>query len=452
MKIITTTYFRDFARYFDCLEHGIAKKFGHDVQFFNVAIYPAAYHYFKSKGKHCIYSQNCTPSNINYDHLIHAYGNDLDDLISFNSKSFKLYGKDNDDRLKQQALKYLAFFEPLFIKKSFDFLISSGDTRLLPCVVIHLAKKHGVKVVYFEQGPFDTTMLDPRGVNCNISFIPSFKKLTAIEKFKLEQYRNDYKNNKVEKYWQSDERNLNIKFNTYLTFLLMYPPRLFSKILPVDLQIGLDFKTALKEKVRGQINKYFKKQHKFVKNEVNLKDDYIVLFLQVPVDAQFIDNSPNFNSFTDIVRLMAKSIPVGKKLLIREHPFYIGRYDTELYNIVHSNVNIHFANECDLTELIVNSDLCIVNNSTVGIEALLLQKKVFTLGTSYYTHKGVTFDYDKTLGIDVQMTKALMSEFASVNVDSFLYTFIFDYLCEGHFQDRNLQFPSKLLNLLTRDV
>jgi hypothetical protein len=50
------------------------------------------------------------------------------------------------------------------------------------------------------------------------------------------------------------------------------------------------------------------------------------------------------------------------------------------------------------------------------------------------------------------MTKALMSEFASVNVDSFLYTFIFDYLCEGHFQDRNLQFPSKLLNLLTRDV
>ncbi|SEG65957.1 hypothetical protein [Vibrio hangzhouensis] len=451
MKIITTTYFRDFARYFHFLEDGIVGEFSSDLSFFNVAIYPAAHHYFKSKNIESIYSQKCITSDSNYERLLNEYEGDIIELIGFNSKSFKLYGKNKDEQLKQQAIKYIAYFEPIFIKENFDILISSGDTRLLPSVIIFLAKKYNVKIIYFEQGPFDTTMLDLKGVNCNISFSPSFNRLTQSEKQELEKYRNNYQNNKVEKYWKTDEKNLSIRFNTYLTFLLMYPPKFLSKLLPVDLQIGLDFKSALREKIRGKIKKEFRSKDIIKSEQVSLDDDYIVLFLQVPVDAQFIDNSPNFDSFTEIVKLMSQSIPYGKKLFIREHPFYIGRYDSELYDIVNSNPNIKFANNCSLSDLIINSKLCVVNNSTVGIEALLLKKKVFTLGKSYYTHKGVTFDYNDKLPLDIQLENVIHDEIDSEMVDSFLFEFIFSYLCKGHFQDRYLTYPRKLFNLLERE-
>lgn len=451
MKIITTTYFRDFARYFDFLETGIKDKLGNDVEFFNVSIYPAAHHYFKSKKIQSIYSQKCLASNSNHKELLKKYESVLDELISFNSKSFKLYGKNKDKQLKDQALNYLSYFELLFEREKFDVLISSGDTRLLPSVVIFLAKKYNVKIVYFEQGPYDTTMLDLQGVNCNISFSPSFNQLTPCQKENLQDYRRNYQSNKIEKYWKTDDKSWSINFNTYLTFILMYPPKLISRFLPVDLQIGLDFKSALREKIRGKVKKEFKSREVIKDDQNYLDGDYIALFLQVPVDAQFIDNSPNFDSFTDIVKLMSKSIPSDKNVLIREHPFYIGRYDSELYDIVNSNPKMQFANDCKLSELIVNSDLCIVNNSTVGIEALLLNKKVLALGTSYYTHKGVTFDYCKDEPLVNQIEKAINDELDTDKVDSFLFEFIFNYLCPGHFQDRFLTYPDKLFSFLERE-
>lgn len=436
MKILTTTFYSDFARYFNYIEENI-ESINPNVEFFNISIYPSAHYEWKSYNRHSILLPSHVASNKNSNENIPDIykGINLDSIISFSYKTQIMFNRDNTYKLKKQAINYIDYFEKLFKNNKFNLYISSGDSRMLIQIADFFAKKHNVKTFYFEQGPFGTTILDEKGVNCNISFIDRKILDNNISKIKLNEYIKNYYNNKPKNYWRNNKKTLIRKFVNLLTFIWMYPPKILYNYFPIDTQMGSSFYENKKQQI---INRFF---GRFKKSDFNLElpKKYITFILQMPTDAQLIENSPLYKTFDEMLIDIYNSIPNGYNLLIREHPNYLGKYSKELYNFINEHDNIHLINNISLVETIKNTELLILNNSTVGIEALSYHKTVLTLGNAYYNRENVTYNLNSKEELKDLISYALSNPIKSENIDIFLYNFIFDYLYIGHFQDEKLQ-------------
>ena len=118
-------------------------------------------------------------------------------------------------------------------------------------------------------------------------------------------------------------------------------------------------------------------------NEINLKRDYIFVPFQVNYDSQIIKFSP-IKSMQKFFNLINEIAPLFNfDFIIKVHP-----NDKTNYSNLKSNKNVFFAtNPTD--ELIKNSKAVITINSSVGIESLLFEKKVITLGDAFYNIEGI---------------------------------------------------------------
>ncbi len=132
-----------------------------------------------------------------------------------------------------------------------------------------------------------------------------------------------------------------------------------------------------------------------VKRQSKLKDDgpaalpgrYVFVPFQVPSDMQILALSPWIRDmrhlYDEIYRL---SEAEGQShFVIKEHPSFPLSIRAE----VTPHPRIHFANHHDTQALIEGADAVITVNSTVGLESVLLEKKVITLGLAPYDIEGL---------------------------------------------------------------
>jgi capsular polysaccharide export protein len=129
-----------------------------------------------------------------------------------------------------------------------------------------------------------------------------------------------------------------------------------------------------------------RKSSRQVLNNLNFK--YIFIPFQVPADSQVVLNSPWIHSMEQLFQLVRKTRNQLQQdgggelpyLVFKEHPSWPGHFE-DLYDI---DEYCLFANENDTQALIENAEAVITINSTVGLESLLLGKKVITLGEACY--------------------------------------------------------------------
>lgn len=134
-----------------------------------------------------------------------------------------------------------------------------------------------------------------------------------------------------------------------------------------------------------------KKRNTLNQKEISLPENYIFIPFQVPADSQIVIHSPWIKSmeqmFLTILKikqeLVAKNNSELPYFIFKEHPSWPGNFE-ELY---HLDSNLIFANQNNTQELIEKSQAVITINSTVGLESLLLGKKVITLGNACYNVK-----------------------------------------------------------------
>ena len=133
------------------------------------------------------------------------------------------------------------------------------------------------------------------------------------------------------------------------------------------------------------VRKFHRAKTSHAKNKTfyaTLPDKYIFVPFQVKFDSQILLNSKNIKTMTDLyqwIQLAEKNSDQLLKFVIKEHPSDPHKY-TELYN---KNPNIIFSNR-DTKELIEKADAVITVNSSVGLEAILLHKRVIVLGEACY--------------------------------------------------------------------
>ena len=136
----------------------------------------------------------------------------------------------------------------------------------------------------------------------------------------------------------------------------------------------------------------------------SLPDNYIFVPFQVPADSQVVIHSPwihsmeqLFNSLLSIHRkYREKWGSAAPTLVFKEHPSWPGNFE-HLYKADDFCV---FANENSTQTLIENASAVVTINSTVGLESLLLGKRVITLGNACYNIPGLVKHADNLEQLD----------------------------------------------------
>lgn len=324
-------------------------------------------------------------------------------------------------QLLLQAVSYIDLVEKELVSNRPDLILLIGDSRMLIEITKKLAREHGVKTYYIEQGPFGTTVFDRKGVNANAS-IRDFQfenKETGSDWGTIELFMN---RNFPRKYIRSP-------FYRGMDYLLGYILE-NTKFYPPDLKIPELFfkKYDLCEDDR------FKK---FPKRAYQQGKPIFLLICQVPFDVNLSHHSPFFKSHSELLERVFESLPPKSMLVVREHPLYRGKYEDRFYELllteqifVDCGQNLHASLEY--------ANVVIVNNSTVGLEAIAKHKPVVVLGNSYYDLPPLCLKCTTAEKLGELLQKSLSFKPSRPKSLTFLHAYFFEHLIKGHLTDRNL--------------
>ncbi|WP_299112305.1 hypothetical protein [uncultured Winogradskyella sp.] len=331
-----------------------------------------------------------------------------------------LSSKTSTKSLQLQTLAYIDVFDAIFTKEQPDYLISIGDSRLCIEIAIALAKSKKIKVYYIEQGPFNTTFFDDEGVNANISIRSKRSSLNnSIKEVTSEIDSNTKKYNRSPIY-----RGLDIVLMSLFENSFVYPP---------DLKYS-------------DLNSYRSKRS-YSKLEHIKKEQRALLILQVPLDVNMIYHSPNYKSHTEIIESVYSNLPKSLKLVVREHPLYVNKYEAPLYEFINKN-NILIDNSTPLNSALESSKIIIVNNSTVGIEAILNYNTVVVLGNAFYDNQDICLKLKNKKELPTLLEKALDNIPNKTKIDTFENELYNSVLLKGSITDKTLQSSKAIANHL----
>jgi capsular polysaccharide export protein len=165
-----------------------------------------------------------------------------------------------------------------------------------------------------------------------------------------------------------------------------------------------------------------------------LPQKFIFVPFQLDYDTQIMLFSPWIKDMTILFETMeniAQNITI--QFVFKEHPTSIKEYP-KLHEKTRNSSNVMFANGYSTQELIEQSQAVITINSTVGIESLLLGKKVITLGEAFYNIDGIVMH-----ATDQKQLEQILISLDDWNLDfalveNFLKYLYDDYLIEGSFE------------------
>jgi capsular polysaccharide export protein len=122
-----------------------------------------------------------------------------------------------------------------------------------------------------------------------------------------------------------------------------------------------------------------------------LPNHFIFVPFQVNTDSQIILHSPWIKHMFELFDICeAIALKSNIHFVLKEHPSCSQIYDS-LYERADKNSHLHFApRNYSTQELIEKCDAVATINSTVGMEALIYNKKVIVLGEAFYSIEGIT--------------------------------------------------------------
>lgn len=136
------------------------------------------------------------------------------------------------------------------------------------------------------------------------------------------------------------------------------------------------------------------------------KKPVILLPLQIESDSNIQNNSPYFKSMEELIRSVTSVLSgTDAQLVVKPHPEDRSRQDR--IEALCNDTDVRCCWDLSLQSLLPVTDLVVVINSTVGLEALLQNKPVIALGRSIYDRKGFTLDLEDTASFRELIHRAL---------------------------------------------
>jgi hypothetical protein len=130
------------------------------------------------------------------------------------------------------------------------------------------------------------------------------------------------------------------------------------------------------------------------------REGFVYYPLQVSEDYKILRLRPECVDQESLIELLVQSLSPDLDLVVKEHPMWIGRTSLEMLRRLDRNPRIHLADPyASSLELIRRSAGVATISSTVGVEAMLFERPVLTLGRPFYSGYGVTLDANGAEGV-----------------------------------------------------
>ena len=111
----------------------------------------------------------------------------------------------------------------------------------------------------------------------------------------------------------------------------------------------------------------------------NLKYAFFPLHPEPEVTV-YVYSKPYLNQL-EAIRLLSHNLPVGMKLVVKEHPWHVGKRTIKYYRKLVQIPNVVLAPpEMTSRELVIKADLVTVISGSIGLEGLMLKVPVVVLG------------------------------------------------------------------------
>lgn len=189
-----------------------------------------------------------------------------------------------------------------------------------------------------------------------------------------------------------------------------------------------------------QLAQPLKKQ--FSDKPSSLPDNYIFIPFQVNTDSQVILFSPWIKDMRDLVnQLDLISQQLGHKMpniVFKPHPACDQKYDA-LVKQYQQHEKLHFDTQTPTPILIQHADAITTINSTVGIESLLLNKKLITLGQAFYQLPGLALIAHDQSSL-IECLESINNWECDQDLRTAFFNYLaFDYQVSGRWQEANNQ-------------
>lgn len=178
-------------------------------------------------------------------------------------------------------------------------------------------------------------------------------------------------------------------------------------------------------------------------DSVELPDDYIFIPFQVNIDSQITMFSPWIDNMFSLVELLLEvenvlgsSMP---NVILKSHPSCEQCYQELFKKITKVSKKIFVINDVETSILIKDSSAVVTINSSVGMEALLMRKKVIVLGQAFYNIQGITLSANSTDELIKNIKRVSNWEPNEHLTLSFLDYLKYEYVVKGSWHKPNLE-------------
>lgn len=341
-----------------------------------------------------IYNNKVT-SILNENEYLSINNQELDDetvcfrtMFRHNQKHLKLYRK------------LISWYINIYNKNQITTIIVFNGTKIYQSAAVYAAKKQGIQVIYLENGYLPNTLqVDPNGINFNNSLIRRF--YSEIDTIIPANY---------------------IEINNYIKKISQGKDTLASERKSINWWLGCAHDLLLDPIIhpllwRPSLYQYIRS--KLVNNKPsricgNIPNKYILLALQVEGDSQHILHCPQFKGMKNAIKacVVARNIVTPNlPIVVRPHP--LEPRPAGAYEFATSANNVIWDESATLESAIDNAEFVCTINSSVGFQALLAGKKVFTLGQACYVLPNVCPG-----AVECGSAESALSESAKIDVNN----------------------------------
>ena len=384
-----------------------------------------------------------------FDNILKNHKSNMENLVKFeknysinlwnlaiNERHFYRFNleKFSDEQILSILEQGCTLFEKIIDEIKPDFLITKWASRHYHQLLIDLCVKKGVKVIQLGQPKIGYKMLisqDPSKIDgvINLNHVTtknrSFEELQKfIKKFNMTKHQKEF----------------DTKKQTKLGFLNTGIEYIFSKNDLDDNHYDYFFGSGKWKNIRYILTSPNKRKSrkKFLDSLTeNIPSKPFVYYpLAVDMERNLLINAPFYTNQIEIIRHIAKSLPINYTLVVKENPAQVSRdwrslsdYKEimEIPNVLLINPNVSY------DELLKKSSLVVLIGGTTGFEAAFYGKSSITFSDMIYSLLPSVFRVKNLEELPDLIQSALMYKPESDSLDKYLNlieenSFDFDYL------------------------
>ncbi len=304
-----------------------------------------------------------------------------------------------------------------------DAVLLWNGSNLLVSLATHLARRHGLPVIFAEHGYLpDTLQIDSQGVNFASSLTSLVLRGTA-------------------------RMSPNAAIDTALDAAIACyragrPPRAVDRNPPAHIQADLLSRVGMRVAARVKhsfTERLWRQGRSLGLDAALLPERYLLVPLQVRKDSQLLLHSPlvknDLERFLTLVQNAATEVDPQLKIVVKFHPreqLHVQRRNLQLLRRFPA---IAFVSKPPMRDLLKRAAAVVTINSTVGFEAFLYDKPVVTLGRNFYTVPKLVEVVNAEHEMKDALARALSSPVRSRERREFLRYVYARFLVHGSYND-----------------